>query len=295
MDHYLVAYSKAIREKTPKLLYFGSHKARGIDLARLDSKYYERQFLDPHRLDDSWAVEMHSGLMEVAGWTRLRMSADVRSGVLSQIRRNDESLSKETLTRAANFLAERRQQLSFDTPATTLHSIIEGCMQLLCTLRGVDLNIASAIVASWTPFGVYRSDELVSNLEVSDDGTSDPWISYAYFYSAAIPAHKLLRQKTRSRSFEGQKPIETGREMEKIAWSIFHKPQPAPQLQSSTPGPSRSTQKRKSSTSKAPRSSYKRPKAASSRARRGRGSVKDIFSALADAMQEFNDYPSDAE
>lgn len=84
-------------------------------------------------------------------------------------------------------------------------------MRILCRLKGVGIKEASAIVASWVPFGLFMSDELMLNLfgagaENVRDGDWDGW---RRFYRKAYKAMK-------------KGGFSSGKQMDKVGWCMYH-------------------------------------------------------------------------
>lgn len=135
---------------------------------------------------------------------------------------NRGEIVEATLSKAAEYLIQRWEQLAFTTHSEELLEIVTGSMRTLCTLKGVNPAIASAVVAAWTPVGIFQSDELVKNLMGKDVESDDAWAFYRRFYLQAIEALKILRQTIAIEILGGWGRIDTGEELEKAAWCIYH-------------------------------------------------------------------------
>ena len=159
-----------------------------------------------------------SGKPELVKLMQWKLSREKhRPTLLSLISSNPPSLCTSVLTRAAHHLSSctRSQHLSLHSSAAELLAVVEGTMKILCELRGVGPATSSAIVASWVDFGLFQSDELALSL-LKGVKVEYTMPFYRRFFVRAIETLKLL---------ESQKVgVETGREMERVAWCIAHSP-----------------------------------------------------------------------
>lgn len=94
-------------------------------------------------------------------------------------------------------------------------------MKILTELKGVGPATSSAIVASWVPWGVFQSDELVLNLNEGGKGKGQgnieyTWAFYKRFYGEAIEVVKKLT--------EDREGVRSGKDVEKVAWSMLYGP-----------------------------------------------------------------------
>ncbi|KAJ1024813.1 hypothetical protein NDA16_002853 [Ustilago loliicola] len=203
---YLDSYPASIWRRcqdTPRRLYFHKYK-NGADLVQLDTLYYyhsHRSANDsaPWHSKDSNGAQQY--VMELVSWSLLRSSGPNIS--MKSVKANSDKECQKVLDRAAEFLTVHNAKLRSSVQVTAV--TVEGCMQILCELQGVGVREASAIVAAWTRYGVYMSEELVSNLLGAQTEYEDTWNFWRRFYEQAIEALKTKKYKS-------------GREMEKVAW-----------------------------------------------------------------------------
>lgn len=104
-------------------------------------------------------------------------------------------------------------KLSFDTASEDLADIIYGCMRILCEIEDVDEALASAIVAGWTPFGIYMNKELYEHVVPRSYTSESAPPVYIEFYIAAMTWLKKLRL---------DQQLHSGRELDKLTWSACH-------------------------------------------------------------------------
>jgi len=191
----------------------GKHKKQAskvLKLPELDKRYYLVDLLDAKK----YTLRQVRGLL---GWIQLRSSK--ASPIVEHIKRNKESIVIDTFERARTFLIKNGSRLLFSSneePKTCEEramEVIEACMRMLCDLQGVGVKEASAVVAAWHPAGIYMSDELVKNLFGEKQQLMEDWAFFRRFYKEAVKALKGMYAKGR---------ITSGREMEKVAWSMYY-------------------------------------------------------------------------
>ncbi|SOV05661.1 uncharacterized protein UDID_06351 [Ustilago sp. UG-2017a] len=212
---HLLHYKRMLNGIGDKLLKFDHYKRFGISLSKVDEVYQSRPFLTPEVLSDN--VRMlcnHRSFLEVVGWRYYRLGHPDRHKRLSQFETHNKGVRssyRKTRTRAMQHLMDHYDQLSFDANTADLYVIVKESMNILCEIKHVDTSLASAIVASWTPFGIYMSEELVQYITGKRMNHDSPPPQYDSVYFPAMEKLKSMYQK-------GQ--VNSGRELERFAWSV---------------------------------------------------------------------------
>ncbi|SPO27883.1 uncharacterized protein UTRI_05026 [Ustilago trichophora] len=211
---YHVNYCVAIKHHSSQRLRFSSYShAGGVNLSQLDKIYYSRcnitKSFRASSIPSFLRKKTQQYLIENVGWSFLRGAGNRQ--ILSLLQKNSNKTCRAVFDRAMSFLLLHASQLNdiqgMDEKLVTV--VMEGCMRILCDLQGVGVREASAVVAAWAPVGIFMSDELVKNLLGAEVKCENTWELWNLFYKEALIALK----KGRFRS---------GREMEKVAWSMMH-------------------------------------------------------------------------
>ncbi|SYW80383.1 uncharacterized protein UBRO2_03651 [Ustilago bromivora] len=212
---HLSHYKRMLNGIGDELLKFDHYKRFGISLSKVDEVYQSRPFLTPEVLSDN--VRMlcnHRSFLEVVGWRYYRLGHPDRHKRLSQFETHNKGVRssyRKIRTRAMQHLMDHYDQLSFDANTADLYVIVKESMNILCEIKHVDTSLASAIVASWTPFGIYMSEELVQYITGKRMNHDSPPPQYDSVYFPAMEKLKSMYQK-------GQ--VNSGRELERFAWSV---------------------------------------------------------------------------
>ncbi|SPO27885.1 uncharacterized protein UTRI_05028 [Ustilago trichophora] len=228
IDSYLASYPAALEAKASSSSSSSSSSKSGSEtLFELDDWYQSLPFLTlPHTVQSN-TVSTKPDLVKLMRWKLTREKH--RPTLISLISSNSPSTCQEVLLRASKFLLTHIQSHSKDLscwrgiPTEELLKMVEGTMKILAELKGVGPATSSAIVASWVPWGVFQSDELVLNLNEGGKGKGKgqgkieyTWAFYKRFYVEAIEVVKKLTEDT--------KGLRSGKDVEKVAWSMFHSP-----------------------------------------------------------------------
>lgn len=197
IEWYLGNYGRAIASKSA--LTTGSVSS-GPTLVELDAWYQTLPSLC--QLSDlSLSIHSKVELDRLMQW-KLRREKH-RPTLLSLIRCNSPTTCKDILIQAATFLLSKDPVGDQEKLA-----LVQATMKILCQLKGVGPATSSALVASWSPYGIFQSDELVSCLLGPTVKIQYSWSFYDGFYRKAIAL-------ATSRNW-------SGKQLEQIAWSISH-------------------------------------------------------------------------
>lgn len=199
ISHYLSDYADAIASKP-----LSSTQLRGESLVELDAWYQSLPTLTCPS-DLSCGLAGKADLVKLMQWKLSREK--FRPTLLSLIRSNPPEVCEEVLRRAAdNLLSNPPTPIS---PEGCL-SAVEGTMRILAELRGVGPATSSAIVAAWSPLGVFQSDELATAVLGQGTKVEYTWAFYKRFYRKAWEVMKKMEV--------------SGREVERVAWSMAYGP-----------------------------------------------------------------------
>lgn len=145
-------------------------------------------------------------LFATVGWLRLRQPRLNLAIDPSTILRNGSARCSVIFRRAIKHLKKHDKRLNLDTPTEELLQIVEQTMRILRELKGSTIPLCSAIVACWSPDGIFQSNELAGCVMQTKELN---WDFYRSFYRKAMAMLKLH-----------QSVVLTGRGLERVAWSM---------------------------------------------------------------------------
>lgn len=157
------------------------------------------------------AITSKEDLVQLMQWKLSREKH--RPTLLKLIESNSVQTCSDVLSRARSHLATHQNVLKLETDTESLLRAVEGTMRIAAELKGVGPATASAIVAVWTPIGIFQSDEVVIEVMGKSVKPEYTWSFYKRFYKVAIEVLKTWKSRT---------GVEDGRTMEKVAWSASH-------------------------------------------------------------------------
>ncbi|EST08988.1 hypothetical protein PSEUBRA_001316 [Kalmanozyma brasiliensis GHG001] len=201
----LEAYPSAIAHKSS----LTPSKPNTESLVALDEWYHSLPTLSGSKGEGR--MRGKQDLIKLMQWKLAREK--FRPTLLSLISSNDASICSEVLQRAATHLSSHTPSFELDTEESL--KSVESTMRILAELRGIGPATSSAIVATWSPMGVFQSDELAQAL-LGDVKIEYTWTFYRKFYRAAIETMK---------KWQGERE---GKVLERVAWSMAHTPTEVP-------------------------------------------------------------------
>ncbi|SPO28927.1 uncharacterized protein UTRI_05028_B [Ustilago trichophora] len=212
IDSYLASYPAALIAKASSST--SKSTLSGETLAELDQWYQALPFLTTTTsISDS--ISTKTDLIKLVKWKLSREKH--RPTLISLISSNPAPICQQVLLRASTHLVTHSKHRSLQTsPTEELLKVVEETMKILAELKGVGPATSSAIVASWIPWGVFQSDELVLNLNAGQGKIDYTWAFYRRFYGEAIEVVK--------KSMRDGKGLICGKDVERVAWSMFHGP-----------------------------------------------------------------------
>lgn len=203
---HLAAYPKHISSFTTRTISLQDPQTNlKRNLAELDRLY---NIALPSTIIEHSRLMRQRNLIKLVAWVHLRSRPNSDLD-LEAVRKNTTKSIKGVNRRAADFLNVLGNAGSWSSNAAV---IVERCMHILCELHGVGVKEASAIVAAWTPAGIHMSEELVKNILGVDTQPKDDWEFFRDFYGKAMKVLEKMQAKG----------VTSGREMEKLAWVVYH-------------------------------------------------------------------------
>ncbi len=202
---YLDSYSSILANRRINVIRFGTYAhTGGIELNKLDEIYQAHQHLaSTDKPRGNWR---HRQLCEIVAWSQLRSRNDGK--FLANTGLNSNKSCQLAFVRASKHLLEQCRKKYMKLRGS---DIVEDCMRMLCKdLHGIGVKEASAIVAAWSPLGVYMSDELLDYMVGHErrKAAKNEWQLYNDFYEKAM---EVVRETQL-----------TPRTLEKLVWCMYH-------------------------------------------------------------------------
>lgn len=240
---FLASYPSALSTKaSSSTTSASSNKSKDESLEALDAWYQALPTTLNEDTEKGKGLGSREELIRLMRWKLKREKH--RPTLLSLISSNHPTTCKDVLQRAFAHLQSQLRLQKFTPPSSSSSrpsslscalmkdedvllwgGIVEGTMKILMELKGVGPATSSAIVATWTPWGVFQSDELVQNLFGKGCKIDYTLSFYRKFYREACKALNTCRHNNSNNKEEmGEGGVVSGRTMEMVAWSMFHSP-----------------------------------------------------------------------